>query len=271
MKKILAIILAIVTCFSFAACGGGDKYELTGDWQVIAYQDTKRAASIGDRDDNRFGELVKIEDNNLSYTFDGKLESKETYFTAEDKQAVYEWKVYDTTYKVYNNSFKPFGESVMLWNGPTSSGVSNVLLRRNVYKEKFDPISSIISGEGDNIEISLESLVGDYSSCLVALNSGMNNCLAFSVKENENALTVNNDGGTINFKEQSKTWTVEDASLNPYLMGVMLKLKSGEEEMYITVLEVSETAICYALNSNGEADLKHSPSSVYNYGVLVKK
>ncbi|MBQ3047026.1 MAG: hypothetical protein IJD54_03150 [Clostridia bacterium] len=44
-----------------------------------------------------------------------------------------------------------------------------------------------------------------------------------------------------------------------------------KKNQYITVLEVSETAICYALNSNGAADLKHSPSSVYNYGVLVKK
>ena len=271
MKKFLAIILTVITCLSFVACGGGNKYDYTGDWQVLAYQDTKMAASIGIREDNRFGELVKIQDKNLTYIFDGKTETKECQFIAEEKEAVYEWKVYDTTYKIYDNAFKPFGESLMLWNGPTSSGVSNVLLRRNAYYEKFDPISSIISGEGDNIEISLTSIVGDYSSCLVALNSGMNNCLAFSVKENENALSVNNDGGVINFKEQGKTWTVEDATLNPYLMGVMLELKSGEEKMYITILEVSETAICYALNSNGETDLKYDSGRVYNYGVLVKK
>jgi len=273
MKKFLAIILALITCLSFTACGEKNKYDYTGEWEVLAYRDDKSNTSIAKREDSQLGELVVIESGNIAYEFDNQTISKDQTFTAEDKQGVYEGQVYDTTYKVYSNSLLPFGESLMVWKGPkhNSNKVDSVLLRRNTYKESFEPISSIVTGEGQDIVINLDALVGEYSSRLVEHNVGYNNCYAFSSKENKNDLSVTKDGDKIKFAEDGKTWEVADTELNVYLKGVGLKLVSGEEVMYITIMEVSETAICYVLNSNGAPDLKYDSGSVYNYGVLVKK
>ncbi len=271
MKKLLAMLLLIATCLSLAACGGADKYAYTGEWQVIAYRDLRSNSSLGVRDDSALGDLVVIDERNMSYEFDGGRRSDETYFTEEDKIEVIEWKAYDTTYKKYG-PLSPFGESLMIWTGPHGSSVNTVLLRRNEYKESFAPVASLVTGEGQDIVISLDALVGNYSSCLSAVNSGASYYIAFSTKSGANDLTVTKEGDSLKFTEGTKTWTAVDTELNTYLMGVGIKLVSGDEVMYITVLEVSDKGICYALNSiYSGTELMYGPGTVYNYGVLVKK
>ncbi len=271
MKKLLAFILTMVTCFTVVACGGSSKYDFVGEWEAIAYKDNYLNMSIAARPESVLGDLVTIEKEKITYVLDNATTINETQFIAEAKDEVYELQVYDTRYKTYG-ALAPFGESLMLWNGPSGSSISTILLRRNIYKENLDPISSLITGEGQDMVISIDALVGEYSSRLVKLNAGYNNCVAFSTKENENNVVISKDGDTIKFTEDKKTWTVKGVGLNVYLRGVEILLESGQDKMLITVMEVSEKAICYTLNStvSGNEFLSNN-ARIYNYGVLVKQ
>lgn len=273
MKKIIALILVLATCFSLVSClgGGNGGYDYVGEWQVLAYMDSRTNRSIAIREESVLGPTVTIEKERLTYQLNGATVSKETYFSVDERSAVNEFKSYDNRYKKYG-SLLPFGESLMLWQGTTDITASVVLLRKGVYEEKFDPISSILVTTDNSLEVKLDALVGEYFSTLAALNMGYNNCHAFSVKANDNSLSVTKDGDTLKFTDKDKTWTVAATAINPYFMGVELKLVSGDQVQYITIMEVSDTAVCYALNSTySGTELKYDQGSVYNYGVLVKK
>lgn len=271
MKKIFALILALATCFSIVSCFGGKDYDYVGEWQVIAYKDLRTNRSLAVREESVLGDTVTIEKDRFTYQLNGGTVSKETYYSVDKRDRVVEFKSYYTKYKKYG-PLLPFGESLMLWQGTTDATANVVLLRRSEYIEKFDPISTLLVIDDDSMEVNLDVLVGEYSSTLAALNMGYNDCYAFSVKANDNDLSVTKDGDTIKFTDKDKTWTVVGTSLNPYFMGVELKLACDGQLLYITIMEINDGAVCYALNSYYSGnELKYHSGNVYNYGVLVEK
>ena len=274
MKKLLALLLLVATCFSLASCFGGGDYNYVGEWQVIAYRDQYTNRSIAIREESALNPTMTIEKDRITYVLNGNTVSRETYFSIDKREAVVEFNTYYTAYKKYG-PLLPFGESLMLWQGTTDITATAVLLRRMDYYENFDPISKIFildNGAGE-MQTKLGELIGEYSSTLAALNMGYNNTYAFSVKQNQNDLSVTKEGNTIKFTDANNTWTVVDTALNPYFMGVELKMVDEDGKyMYITIMEVGNNTVCYVLNSTYSGnEFKYSQGSAYTYGVLVKK
>jgi hypothetical protein len=277
MKKILALILLVTTCFSLSSCFlldlfGGNDFEYKGEWEVIAYDSARdtlqnQAASVRP-DDDVLGDLVTIDATSISYSIQTGARRKETEFINDEITAVYEGQVYDNRRTMFG-PLTAFGETMMLWNGPDTGEARNVLLRRNEYAENYDPVNSLISYNNYEMSFSLDALIGEYDSKLVKLNAGYTNAKAFSTREGHNAISVVKEDGAVKFVEEDKTWTVTNVTMNAFLRGVQIEMTSGSENMIITVLEVGENAVCYALNRTDKGEL--GGQYVTNYGILIKK
>ena len=277
MKKFLALILLVTTCFSLSSCflldliGGGNDFDYKGDWDVIAYDSARdtlqnQAASVRP-DDDVLGDLVTIDASSISYTISTGARTKDMQFIEDEITAVYEGQAYDNRRTMFG-PLTAFGETMMLWNGPDTGEARNVLLRRSDV-ENYDPVSSLISYNNYEMSYSLDALIGDYESKLVKINAGYTNAKAFSTRDGHNGISITKEDDTYKFTEEDKTWTVTNVIANAFLRGVQIEMTSGEDTMMITVLEVGEDAVCYALNRTDKGEL--GGQYVTNYGILIKK
>lgn len=278
MKKILAIILAVLTCLSMTACGGGSsEFNFADEWVIVSSVDViLRNEGNTERTTGTLGtEVIIDKDYNLYYTMDGssyvvssdKLKFKKYEPNTLHLKEGYERKVYTENFGYAKGNYDGrssyncyiLDENVMYiqfssdkttgkgYYGSWYASSTDFTVVRKSALENFDNVSKIFSSDDSGFEVSLDGIVGEYNNTTFGQNSDIQGKSPFSLYENKNSLTIAKEGDNYTFTDGTGVkYTVEKIGLSTSWQGcISIELSNGTNSDEITVIETDENTITY--------------------------